>query len=72
MTQNHMEQFWRAAAGHQVVNNMMQWILDIKMRLWNATLDEKRGSSKIIKGDGFNVDRDINGSRNILCKNSLS
>ena len=39
-----------------------------KTRSWNGTIDEKLGSSKIIKGDGFTVDRDINGSRNILLK----
>ena len=39
-----------------------------KTRSWNGTIDEKLGSSKIIKGDGFTVNRDINGARNILLK----
>ena len=39
-----------------------------KTRSWNGSIDEKLGSSKIIKGNGFTVDRDINGSRNILLK----
>ena len=39
-----------------------------KTRSWNGTIDEKLGSSKIIQGDGFTVDRDINGSRNVLLK----
>ena len=39
-----------------------------KTRSWNGTIDEKSGSSKIIKGDGFTVDRDINGARNIFLK----
>ncbi len=40
-----------------------------KTRSWNGSIDEKLGSSKIIKGDGFTVDRDINGARNIFIKN---
>lgn len=40
-----------------------------KTRSWDGSIDEKLGSSKIIKGDGFTVDRDINGARNILLKN---
>ena len=39
-----------------------------KTRSWNGSIDEKLGSSKIIKGDGFTVDRDINAARNILIK----
>ncbi|MCD9489201.1 transposase, partial [Photobacterium iliopiscarium] len=39
-----------------------------KTRSWDGSIDKKLGSSKIIKGDGFTVDRDINGSRNILLK----
>ena len=39
-----------------------------KTRSWNGSIDEKLGSSKIIKGDSFAVDRDINGARNILLK----
>jgi putative transposase len=39
-----------------------------KTRSWNGTIDEQLGSSKIIKGDGFTVDRDINGARNIFIK----
>ena len=38
-------------------------------RSWNGKINEKLGSSKIIKGDGFIVDRDINGARGILLKN---
>lgn len=40
-----------------------------KTRSWDGSIDEKLGSSKIIKGDGFTVDRDINGARGILLKN---
>lgn len=39
-----------------------------KTRTWCGTIDDKLGSSKIIKGHGFVVDRDINGARNILLK----
>jgi transposase len=39
-----------------------------KTRSWDGSIDEKLGSSKIIKGDGFAVERDINGARNILLK----
>ncbi len=39
-----------------------------KTRSWDGSIDKKLGSSKIIKGDGFTVDRDINGARNILLK----
>jgi len=39
-----------------------------KTRSWDGGIDQKLGSSKTIKGDGFTVDRDINGSRNILLK----
>ena len=39
-----------------------------KTRSWDGYIDKKLGSSKIIKGDGFVVDRDMNGARNILLK----
>nr|WP_306670827.1 zinc ribbon domain-containing protein [Endozoicomonas sp. SESOKO3] len=39
-----------------------------KTQSWNGTIDEKLGSSKMIKGEGFTVDRDINGARNIFLK----
>jgi putative transposase len=39
-----------------------------KTRSWNGTIDNKLGSSKVIKGNGFKVGRDINASRNILIK----
>lgn len=39
-----------------------------KTKSWDGVIDEKLGSSKIIKGNGFTVDRDINGARNILLK----
>ena len=39
-----------------------------KTRSWNGSIDEKLGSSKKINGNGFTVDRDINGARNILLK----
>ena len=39
-----------------------------KTRSWDGSIDKKLGSSKIIKGDGFTVGRDINGARNILLK----
>ena len=39
-----------------------------KTRSWDGTIDEKLGSSKIIKTDKFSVGRDINGARNILIK----
>ncbi|WP_422474294.1 zinc ribbon domain-containing protein [Endozoicomonas sp. ALB032] len=39
-----------------------------KTQSWNGTIDEKLGSSKIIKGEGFTVDRDINGARNVFLK----
>ncbi|WP_257279933.1 transposase [Endozoicomonas sp. ISHI1] len=39
-----------------------------KTRSWNGTIDEKLGSSKMIKGEGFTVDRDINGARNVFLK----
>ncbi|WP_422137150.1 hypothetical protein [Endozoicomonas sp. ALD040] len=35
---------------------------------WNDTIDEKLGSFKVIKGEGFTVDRDINGARNVFLK----
>ena len=39
-----------------------------KTRSWDGTIDDRLGSSKIIKGDSFVVDRDVNGSRNIFIK----
>jgi len=39
-----------------------------KTRSWNGIIDNKLGSSKVIKGNGFKVDRDINAARNILIK----
>ena len=39
-----------------------------KTRSWDGSIDGKLGSAKIIKGDGFTVDRDINAARNILIK----
>ena len=39
-----------------------------KTRSWDGTVDDKIGASKIIKGSGFSVDRDINGARNIFLK----
>ena len=39
-----------------------------KTRSWDGTIDDRLGSSKIIKGDSFVVDRDVNGSRNIFLK----
>ncbi len=39
-----------------------------KTRSWSGTIDEKLGSSKVIKGEGFTVDRDINGARNVFLK----
>lgn len=39
-----------------------------KTRSWDGSIDEKLGSSKIIKGNSFTVHRDINGARNILLK----
>ena len=39
-----------------------------KTHSWDGTIDEKLGSSKIIKTDKFSVGRDINGARNILIK----
>lgn len=39
-----------------------------KTRSWDGSIDQNLGSSKIIKGDGFVVHRDINGARNILIK----
>ena len=39
-----------------------------KTRSWDGTIDSKLGASKIIKGSGSKVDRDINASRNILIK----
>ena len=39
-----------------------------KTRSWDGTIDDKLGSSKVIKGDGFIVNRDVNGARNIFMK----
>ncbi|WOG30367.1 transposase [Endozoicomonas sp. 8E] len=39
-----------------------------KTRSWSGTIDEKLGSSKVIKGEGFIVDCDINGARNVFLK----
>ncbi|MFK0570076.1 hypothetical protein, partial [Endozoicomonas sp.] len=39
-----------------------------KTRSWNGTVDENLGATKVIKGDGFSVDRDINGSKKHLYK----
>ena len=39
-----------------------------KTRSWDGTIDSNLGASKIIKGSGFKVHRDINASRNILIK----
>jgi len=39
-----------------------------KTRSWDGTIDDKLGSSKVIKGNGFIVDRDVNGARNIFIK----
>ncbi|MDK9795080.1 transposase, partial [Vibrio sp. D431a] len=40
-----------------------------KTRSWDGVIVPKLGGAKIIKGEGFTVDRDINGSRNTLIKN---
>jgi putative transposase len=40
-----------------------------KTKSWNGEIDNKLGSKKIIKGDNFSVDRDINGARGIFLKN---
>ena len=38
-------------------------------REWAQTpINDRLGSSKIEKGDGFTVDRDINGARNVFLK----
>ncbi|WP_372823170.1 zinc ribbon domain-containing protein [Pseudoalteromonas shioyasakiensis] len=39
-----------------------------KTRSWDGSINTKLGSSKVIKGDGFTVGRDMNGARNILLK----
>lgn len=39
-----------------------------KTRSWDGSIDDRLGSSKVMKGDGFTVDRDINGSRNVFLK----
>lgn len=39
-----------------------------KTKSWNGEIDSKLGSKKIIKGDNFFVDRDINAARGILLK----
>ncbi|EJF07284.1 Putative transposase DNA-binding domain protein [Thiovulum sp. ES] len=40
-----------------------------KTKSWNGEIDNKLGSKKIIKGNNFSVDRDINGARGIFLKN---
>jgi putative transposase len=40
-----------------------------KTRSWDGSIVEDLGSAKTIKGNGFIVDRDINGARNNLLKN---
>ncbi len=40
-----------------------------KTKSWNGEIDEKLGSKKVVKGENFSVDRDINGARGILLKN---
>ncbi|MGI2029854.1 hypothetical protein [Endozoicomonas acroporae] len=40
-----------------------------KTRSWDGSIDDRLGASKVIKGNGFTVDRDINGARNIFIKN---
>ncbi|WBA82118.1 zinc ribbon domain-containing protein [Endozoicomonas sp. GU-1] len=40
-----------------------------KTRSWNGSIDDRLGALKVIKGNGFTVDRDINGARNIFIKN---
>ena len=39
-----------------------------KTKSWNGKIDNNLGSKKVICGDGFKVDRDINGARGILLK----
>ena len=39
-----------------------------KTRSWDGSIDDRLGSSKVIKGDGVTVDRDINGARNVPLK----
>lgn len=39
-----------------------------KTRSWDGVIDVSLGSSKVIKGEGFTVDRDTNGARNIFIK----
>ena len=41
-----------------------------KNRPWDGTMDEKLGSTKVIRGNGFEVDRDINAARGILIKHN--
>ena len=36
---------------------------------WDGSIDDRLGASKVIKGYGFTVDRDINDARNIFIKN---
>ena len=40
-----------------------------KTRSWDGSIDDRLGAAKVIKGNGFTVDRDINGARNIFIKN---
>ncbi len=39
-----------------------------KTRTWDGTINNRLSSSKIVKGKGFVVDRDINGARNVFLK----
>lgn len=39
-----------------------------KTRTWDGIVNDKLGSSKVVKGNGFAVDRDINGARNVFLK----
>lgn len=40
-----------------------------KTKSWSGVIVNNLGGSKVIKGEGFVVDRDINGARNTLIKN---
>jgi putative transposase len=40
-----------------------------KTKSWSGEIDENLGSKKIIRGENFTVDRDINGARGIFLKN---
>ncbi|WP_163373146.1 hypothetical protein [Endozoicomonas acroporae] len=56
------QKIWQTCRG-------LQRSLHIKTRSWNGSIDDRLGASKVIKGNGFTVDRDINGARNIFIKN---